>query len=596
MSAVRTPPDYALAFADCCLRLSDRVHTRSVSPELQVQLAELISSAIASNEETSDWVAKAEAIMHFCERLLGVLPSGERPPSLDPKTLVHRQRSLACGTYSTPDVITHQVSRDLLAAIRANGKRTADIADLSLEAGHFALSVIAENSPLRVRFFGMDRDAVALQLAQRIIKYAKGASGDRVFEFCTSQQDSILDPLPRRWPHAFDAIVGNPPWKTRHATDAGRYREAFDAHLFGNFDVYLAFILQAHKYLKPNGFMAMVLPSQFLFNQNAKKVRELLLSEYEFLRLDIYPRLSFVELPSVAPVAFLAQKRGAQARHRRTCISYDHAYIGHPDRPRSRTSKVAELWSKLPGSAIHPLVQRDNIFLANIDTAASLDDFGDFSCGARLGNQAATPQSFIGFHGRHVRPFCVCHRHAINYRPNQVVFERRPRLEYASRPKILFQDVRCMTLATRLIAAQAGKGMMAVSSASMFIPHDTQHVNVFEALLNSQFVNAWYKLHDTTRSIKISILENLPIVSEPARWKKLAKIGRDIAGIRTAQHFRDCKGAKGETSCRGGEGGAEKFEELADLEALLNAEIFAMYGLTARQRIATARFSAARVF
>jgi hypothetical protein len=589
-------PNYALAFADCCLRFSNRIRTQSVSLKLQDQLAEMLSSAVAASGNTPDWLTKAETIMHFCERLLGVLPSGERLPSLDPRTLVDRPRSLACGTYSTPGIIARQVSRDLLAAIRADGKRAADVADLSLEAGHFALSVIAENSPLRVRFFGTDRDPVALQLSQRILRYAKRVSGDRIFEFCTNQQDSILDPLPRQWPHAFDAIVGNPPWKTRHATDTERYREAFDAYLFGNFDVYLAFILQAHKYLKPRGFMAMVLPSQFLFNQNASRVRELLLSEYEFLRLYIYPRLSFVELPSVAPVAFLAQKRGPQARHRPTRISYGQVNVGHRDRPRSRTSKVAALWSKLPGSAFHPLVQRDNIFLAHIDAASTLGDFGDFSCGARLGNRVASPQSFIGFHGRHIRPFCLCHRHAVHYRLTQAVFERPPRVEYASRPKILFQDVRCMTLATRLIAAEAGKGMMAVSSASMFIPYDTQHVVVFETLLNSQLANAWYKLHDTTRSIKLSIVGRLPIVYEPARWKKLAEVGCDIARVRAAVHSRDRRDSESETNCCHCDGDAAKSEELGDLEALLNAEIFAMYGLTARQRIATAKLSAARVF
>ncbi|MEI9925417.1 MAG: N-6 DNA methylase [Bradyrhizobium sp.] len=535
-------------------------------------------------------MAKAEGTMHFCERLLGTLPNGERASSLDPRTLVHRQRSLSCGTYSTPGVIARQVSRDLLTAIRSNGKRTADIADLSLEAGHFALSSLAENTSLRVRFFGMDRDAVALQLAQWIIKYAKRESGDRAFEFCTSQQDSILDPLPRRWPQVFDAIVGNPPWKTRHATDAQHYRTAFGEHLFGSFDVYLAFILQAHKYLKPRGFMAMVLPSQFLFNQNAEPVRELLLSQYNFLRLDVYPRRSFVELPSVAPVAFLAQKRDAQARHGRTRVSYGQADIGHSERPRSRTSKIAELWSKLPGNAIHPLVQRDNIFLAHINTAKSLADLGNFSCGARLGNQTASPQSFVGFHGRHIKPFCACRRHAIRYRSDQIVFDRLPRIEYASRSKILFQDVRCMTLATRLIAAQVGKGMMAVSSASMFIPHDVGHVNALEALLNSQFANAWYKLRDTSRSIKLSILEKFPIVPDAARWNNLAKIGRDITRIRAAQQ---CGHAGNVTNCYSS---AQTSEELADFEALLNSEIFSMYGLTARQRIATAKLSTARVF
>ncbi len=202
----------------------------------------------------------------------------------------------------------------------------------------------------------MDRDPVALQLANRIFKFAIDRSKCNHYEFYTKKLDSLLDPLPKNWPGKFDAIIGNPPWKTRHSTDTQALRNLFPSYLCGDFDVYLAFILKAHQYLKPNGLLTMVIPNQFLFNQNAEKVRSLLLAEYEFLRLDIYPRRCFVELPSVAPISFLARKRETKKKVSfRTVVSFNHEFVGLFDRTNSRKSSIGLIWKKLPGNVFHPL-------------------------------------------------------------------------------------------------------------------------------------------------------------------------------------------------------------------------------------------------
>ena len=66
--------------------------------------------------------------------------------------------------------------KDLLKEMTSQSRPGTDIADLSLEAGNFALSLLAQSSLPAIRFHGMDRDSTALKLAQRLIDFAQRAA------------------------------------------------------------------------------------------------------------------------------------------------------------------------------------------------------------------------------------------------------------------------------------------------------------------------------------------------------------------------------------------------------------------------------------
>ena len=364
-----------------------RDSARTARDKSKERIAQIIAKAVSERLRAKPaWAATAEVILHITERMLGICPSAEMGPSIDRKTDAHRQRSVKCGTYSTPDFIADGMSRDLLQALESNRHARIDVADLSLEAGHFALSLLSQLPSRSVRFFGIDRDAAALQLAERILTFALDRSGCGLFKFHTARLDSICDRLPERWPRRFDAVIGNPPWKTRHPTDSPLLRRLLHPFLSGNFDLSLAFILRAHELLKPHGLLSMVLPSGFLFNQNAEMVRSLLLDEYDILKLSIYPRRSFIEIPCLAPVSFLARKHpSARLRRSHTAICYIHDKIGHSKRKRaSRMAAIAAIWTRLPGKVFHPLANGKVQFLADIETGSSLSGWGDLACGAML--------------------------------------------------------------------------------------------------------------------------------------------------------------------------------------------------------------------
>ena len=392
-----------------------------------------------------------------------------------------RRRAHECGTYSTPDFIVDAMIQELFHAFDADRIRAPEILDLSMEAGHFALEAKNRASRKRnVRFYGVDQDQVAVTLASRTLRFA---SASRSFSFLSSCQDSLLDPLSTSWPRQFDAIVGNPPWVARKPVVSEVLRKKCWPLLRGHYDIYLAFMLRAHALLKPGGYLAYVLPSAFLFNCTAAPIRRLLLEKYEILSLTTYPQRSFIEVPCIIPISFLARKKLHRSESDLlTKIRNEHAGLGEPNRPRGCvTVRVADIWKKLPDCGMNPLVLRATEFLASGLPGTPLGSLGRVSSGARLArlDRYAPASVFKAIHACDLRPFhaCLCRRRF--YRRQDAVFDRAPDHEVIGAEKVVFQELRYMTHGQRLVAAVAGAGTYPVSTAGFFMPADSRYVLFF---------------------------------------------------------------------------------------------------------------------
>src|SRR6266480_4320540 len=259
------PEEPLSLFADFCFAAAEGQQAKASGEgalaDLQLRLGEVISRAVVASRGKSAWAGRVEAIMHLCERALGSVSSEFLRGVPDPRTEVHRRRSLPVGTYSTPDFVVDAMCGEMLESFPRATRRALKIADLSMELGHFPLSLLRSSANRAIDFYGMDRDETALRVAKKLFAYASSWSKNQNFRLLTAKVDSVLQEVPKGWPRMFDAVIGNPPWKTRHATDAPRFREAFEPFLRGQFDVYLAFILRADRLLKPNGILSMVVPS-----------------------------------------------------------------------------------------------------------------------------------------------------------------------------------------------------------------------------------------------------------------------------------------------------------------------------------------------
>jgi len=579
-------------FAELCHAIvGGKTHTaRKYAAGLEPVLERLVEEMSTQYPRKPEWLVGSEIILHLSERLLGCTTEACEA-DLVPKLAVQRTRSAHCGTYSTPDFVADQITKTVLTelgSLRARtGHKPVEIIDLSLEAGHFALSLIGQAPLGRVHFYGLDRDPQAIDLASLLLRKAVRLSNATSVRAKISLGDSILDPLPRGFPDSFDAVIGNPPWKTGHPTDRDNLFEIFRPKLTARFDVYLAFILRADALLRPGGLLGVVVPSGFMYNLNARQVRAHLLEHYEPLRLDVYRRRTFVELPSVAPIGIVLRKKKTMCTpHRNTTIVIHSSFLGPNGHDTVEQRKVCDEWRRHPNSVFCHVTEGGTAWAERRKGRVLLADLGSFSSGARLSavNRVATPKAFVGITASCLRPFHACEYAATHYKKGDKAFERCPPLEHLLQPKVLFQTIRCVSLTRRLIAASAGQYQLACSTTGMMVPSDVTHAKFIVALMNSTVANAWYKTNDCNRAIKISVLKDLPIPVDEALWTQIAAIGSKIERLYRQIH---CAGDE----CRVGDNGVELtsrsrqvYERISALGCDLDGLVFDLYGVGTAKR------------
>jgi hypothetical protein len=508
-------------------------------------LVELQVACCAARPDKPVWLIKAEIVLHISERLLGKSGQEERwGRSLAKQVRVHRVRQRECGTYSTPNYVADALFDCVIGELRGSGlkpsSRPKKIVDLSMEAGHFPLVALARGGQLPIDIIGFDRDPEAIGLATTLINRAARGARPQSIKFKARLGDSVKAPVPRMLARKVDAVVGNPPWKTIHPTDESELRHQYAPMLYGRYDVYLAFILRADALLRPGGIMGFVLPSAFLYNDNAARVRAFLLEHYDTVSLYVYPRRTFVELPSVAPIVIVLRKKQPDRPRRRLTTIAIHRSLQELSAPESiRRIDVASSWSAHHLKAFSHINLQTRVW-AGISERTTLAELGAFSSGAHLSSRrrVRTPIEFSGVSAKSLTQFHICDRRIARFRAGEGAFERAPPLKYLPSPKVFFQTVRCVSLATRLVAAAGGAGQLACSTAAMFVPARGQDVNFVAGLLNSTLANAWYKSNDHNHAIKISVLERLEIPLDEPLWGKVAALVKQIEGYRACRRTK----------------------------------------------------------
>lgn len=116
----------------------------------------------------------------------------------------------------------------------------------------------------------------------------------------------------------YDLIVMNPPF-TRQSNLSADYRNFLlskfyaDVGNVGQMGLHGYFILQADKFLKNNGTLALILPASTLYSKYAKKVRNLLLEKYRIKFCISYEDdKSFSEGSTIKEIIIIAEKKNRQ--------------------------------------------------------------------------------------------------------------------------------------------------------------------------------------------------------------------------------------------------------------------------------------------
>jgi hypothetical protein len=538
-------------------------------------LTTLRAASVAARPDKPAWLIESEIVLHVSERLLGYADRDVCCGSvLAEQVRVHRVRQRECGTYSTPNYVADSLFDCVIEELRRSGLRApsmpARIVDLSVEGGHFPLVALARAERMPLDIIGFDRDPEAISLATVLMKRAARAAGASPTTFRARVGDSVRGPVPPTLAGNVDAVFGNPPWKTIHPTDEDELRQQYAPMLCGRFDVYLAFMLRADALLRPGGAMAFVLPSAFLYNDNAARVRTFLLERYDPVSLFTYRRRTFVELPSVAPIVIvLRKKRPGRPRKRSTTIAV-HRSLEEVNAPKLiYRMDAASIWSAHPRKVFSHINSQASPWESIRSDRAALAELGVFSSGARLSarRKVRTWTEFSAVSAKNLTQFHTCDRNIAHFRAGDGAFSGPPPLQHLSSSKVFFQTLRCVSLARRLIAAEGGAGQLACSTAGMFIPARSRDVGFVSGLLNSTLANAWYKSNDSNHVIKISVLAKLEIPLDDNVWRQVAALAEKIEACRKREH------ATGERC-----GGLEQLKRLDPWENSEARRICALYG------------------
>jgi adenine-specific DNA-methyltransferase len=205
----------------------------------------------------------------------------------------------ARGAFFTPPAIA-----DYLAEWAVEGDPVATVMDptcgeaVFLEAAGRRLADLgATQGQLREQIFGVDLHEASVEASAALLR-AQGLDGSfTVSDFFALSAPGKLD---ARLP-LVDAIIGNPPF-VRYQEHVGRERKQAQlaaleqgVRLSGLASSWAALVVHACGFLKPEGRLAMVLPTELLYTGYAEPVRAWLKRRFKAVHLVTFERLQFAD-------------------------------------------------------------------------------------------------------------------------------------------------------------------------------------------------------------------------------------------------------------------------------------------------------------
>jgi hypothetical protein len=388
----------------------------------------------------------------------------------------------------------------------------------------------------------------AAMATQRLAEAHRIAASRRFFHWPLEFPEVFFGPDGREHPDGgFDAVIGNPPWEMLRADDgasaAGEKGERssvlrftrdsglYHAQSHGHANQYHLFVERALWLARPDGRVALVVPSGIAHDHGSAALRHLLLRQSRVESIIGFDNRTgvFPIHRSVRFVLLTATRGGETARVRCRFGLQDPAALDalgesatDPEAPHwfSLTPALLEQLSG-PGLAIPDL--RSPLDLAILEKAArehpalasaegwhvrfgrelnASDDREHFTTGGR---------GLPVIEGKHLTPFAV-DRAAVTLRiPAGTAARLLDRRATFDRPRLAFRDVASATNRTTLIAAIIPGGC--VTTHTLFCLRSLLDMNsqlVLGALFNSYAANFLVRLRVSTH-VSLAMMDALPV-------------------------------------------------------------------------------------
>lgn len=363
----------------------------------------------------------------------------------------------------------------------------------------------------------------------------------------------------------FDIVIANPPYiNIFNIKD-----DAFRKYLVTNYsvaknktDLYAFFIEQGNSLLRPSGILVFIFSNSWLGTDSFSKFRKYLIENTKIEQLVKCPPGIFEEATVTVVIMLLTKDK------------VDNNDIELLNFANGRFEKLG---FNLSYNFIKNQVSHGFSFNRQISInipAIKLGDLVHFSLGIKTSNdekfvmdEKKDANSYKMLRGKDVhRWFYNFSNKWIWYKPD-LMNERKGagprRLEYFTGPKLLIRDV-----ASQIEATYDNNNYLTTDTISIVFGLNSQELKFILGLLNSKFINKWFKLNfDAGLHIKINQLQNIPIPKDvrESDKEKIIELTDKILFITTNENYLNT---------------TEEQKEIKTFEKQIDDLVYKLYGLT----------------
>lgn len=249
------------------------------------RIKDMLVLGLAPEPETTDHMCVRETATAYCVQASSDMEPirFQRQRQLDAgKTDEERNRQ---GQFSTPFPLARQMVSRTFAQCCPDHWKTPRVLEPSCGSGVFISALLADTSQA-FAFTGIERDAAYARIAAELF------TGDNI-EIVTDDFFRFADIAEHQ--EAFDVIVANPPYVRHHHIPfadkvlyQSRVLRSQGMQVNGLSGLYVYFILLSDALLKDGAVATWIIPSEFLYTNYGKALREYLSSKVTLLEFHLF--------------------------------------------------------------------------------------------------------------------------------------------------------------------------------------------------------------------------------------------------------------------------------------------------------------------
>lgn len=348
----------------------------------------------------------------------------------------------------------------------------------------------------------------------------------------------------------FAAIVGNPPYVANDTLPDDQKRLYQDHYRTDKrFNLYQCFIERSIERLAPNGQLGLIVPNTFLTGQTCESLRDVLLNTVELLEIVDLPQDVF-EGVKVDNVLLFARKKtpssDTKIRINLLASRSDPSRIATRDWDQSYTVNQAS-FAKTPDRRIDlalPPPLRE-LFTRVQEQCSRLKDHFDVRDGiipyrtsAEAKQRAHTAFKKRPGWSKLIRAAAVT-RYCVNWQGEWIHYGphlwRKREERFFAEPKILLHSMKNKSMSRRLVGALDKTGLYNTDNFINVVakPEGSVPIETLLGLLNSRFLNFWYRLKYPNVNIAKNELETIPLPTLGKQEARLITLVEEMIEVQT---------------------------------------------------------------